>query len=436
MASKTQGIDAAGRKVSASAWYALAVLTLVYVLNFLDRTLIYILFTPIKAEMRFSDFQLALLGTTSFVIFYTLLGVPFGRMADRVSRKKMIAAGLAVWSLFSGLTGFCESFWTIFLCRVMVGVGEATLGPAALSLLSDHFPPRMRATVQAVYSSGIAVGAGIASFLGGWIGGTWGWRWAFYLLGFPGLVVVVFVLFIRETRRGATETAPPSYSGADWKILFKSAPLRYLYLGYALFGLAANSISIWGALFFFRVHGLPLPLIGTIGGVLSLLAGVPGTILGGALADRFRQRAGAGGRMLFGAWAALLSIPMWLLLLFGESNAALLFACFMLLGLSLVWLGPAAADVHDVAGPQLRGLGIGIYFFTVNIVAYGIGAPFIGKLNGLLGVDGDPARGIPPDPSMMRYSLLVCPLACALAALLLWRGSRRISEREGVGSRQ
>jgi MFS family permease len=408
----------ASPKVPASAWYALGVLTLVYVLNFLDRTLIYILFTPIKAEMKFSDLQLGLLGATSFVIFYTLLGVPFGRLADRVSRKRMIAAGLAVWSLFSGLTGFADSFWTLFLCRVMVGVGEATLGPAALSLLSDHFPPRMRATVQAVYSSGIAVGAGIASFLGGWIAGTWGWRWAFYLLGFPGLVVVMLVLLIKETERGATETAPASHGAGDWKILFKSPALIYLYLGYAFFGLAANSISIWGATFFQRVHGLDIKLIGKLGGILSITAGVPGTILGGALADRFRQRAGRGGRMLFGALCAALSIPLWLLLLFSDHHVALLAACFFLLGLSLVWLGPAAADVHDIAGPQLRGLGIGIYFFTVNIAAYGIGAPLIGKLNDQLGAASAPA--------MMRYALLLCPFACALGALLLWLGSRRM----------
>src|SRR5688572_16532089 len=178
------------------SWYALAVLTAVYVLNFLDRTLIYILFTPIKKEMVLSDLQLALLGTTSFVIFYTLLGIPFGRMSDRVVRKNLIAVGLAVWSLFSGLTGFADNFWTIFFCRVMVGVGEATLGPAALSLLSDYFPKQMRATVQAIYSAGIPLGAGAAFFLGGWIGESMGWRWAFFLLGFPGLLLAVLVYLL------------------------------------------------------------------------------------------------------------------------------------------------------------------------------------------------------------------------------------------------
>src|SRR4051812_13765371 len=363
--------------VSRYSWYALAVLTAVYVLNFLDRTLIYILFTPIKKEMAFSDLQLALLGTTSFVIFYTLLGIPFGRLADRKSRKNLIAGGLAVWSLFSGLTGFAGSFWTLFLCRVMVGVGEATLGPAALSLLSDYFPPRMRATVQSIYSAGISIGGGLAFFLGGGIGSAQGggWRWAFYMLGFPGLVMCLFVLSLRETERGQTEArAAHTYGAGDWKVLFKSSALRYPYAGYALFGLASNQLSIWGPTFFNRVHGFSLQLIGSWAGLLSVAAGVPGTILGGLLADRLRRR-GRGGRMLFSAACALVSIPLWLVLLFSGNVRLLILSNFFLLGVALMWLGPAAADVHDVAGPHLRGLGIGIYFFTVNLAAYGIGAP-------------------------------------------------------------
>ena len=146
------------------AWYALALLMVVYILNFLDRTIIYILFPLIKKEMDFSDTQLALLGTTSFVIFYTLLGIPFGRMADRGSRTKIIAIGVIVWSLFSGLTAFANGFWTLFFCRVMVGVGEATLGPAAISLLADYFPPIKRATVTSIYSMGIAIGPGSRRF--------------------------------------------------------------------------------------------------------------------------------------------------------------------------------------------------------------------------------------------------------------------------------
>jgi MFS family permease len=404
------------------SWYALAVLTAVYVLNFLDRTLIYILFTPIKKEMAFSDFQLALLGTTSFVIFYTLLGIPFGRMADRHSRKVIIGAGLAVWSLFSGLTGFATSFWTLFLCRVMVGVGEATLGPAALSLLSDYFPVRMRATVQGTYSSGIALGGGLAFFLGGWIGQVHGWRWAFYLLGFPGLILAALVFLLREQPRGRTETPASMQQAADWTLLFRSVPLRYIYLGYALFGLATNNLGIWVPTFFVRVHHMSLMVIGTAAGILSVVVGIPAMILGGFFSDRF-SRIFSGGRMAFTATAALVSVPLWFLLLFVNNIVLLVIVNIVLYALALMWVGPATADVHDLAGPHLRGLAIGIFFSTVNIFAYGIGSPLIGKLSDVLGVA--------TAPEQMRLSLLICPVACVLGALLLWMGSRaRAREQE------
>jgi MFS family permease len=396
------------------SWYALGLLTLVYVFNYLDRTIIYILLPLIKKEMAFTDLQLALLGSMSFVIFFTVLGIPFGRLADRVVRKNMIAVGLAVWSLFSGLTGFANGFWSLLICRMMVGVGEATLGPAALSLLSDYFPQRVRATVQAIYSSGIAIGAGFAFFLGGWLGQNYGWRLAFYTLGFPGLVIAVLVYFLREEPRGTTEIGTTKYTASDWKILFKSVPLRYHYLGYACFGLAANNLSFWGPTFVTRVYRLDLVTIGFYGGLLTLVVGVPGTILGGYLADKFR-RFGRGGRMLFGALAALIAVPFWLLFIFSGNLLLLLIANLMLLALSLVWLGPAAADVHDIAGPELRGLGIGVYFFAV-IIAYGIGSLVIGQVNDWLGVTTTPLN--------MRFSMLLCPLACLVATISLWQGYR------------
>ncbi len=427
---KPDVVAEAANQVPAYSWYALGVLTLVYVLNFLDRSLIYILFTPIKREMALTDLQLALLGSTSFVIFYTLLGIPFGRLADRVSRKRMIAAGLAVWSLFSGLTGFADGFWEIFACRVMVGVGEATLGPAALSLLSDYFPLRLRATVSAIYSSGIAAGGGIAFFLGGWVGQTLGWRWAFYLLGFPGLLLCLLVLGLREVQRGRTEalTNTLAHDGTtkptgdevlarDWRIIFRSVPLRFHCFGYALFALAANSLTIWGPAFFTRVHGMDIATIGFMAGTLSIVGGVTGTILGGYVADRFRSR-GRGGRMLFTACGALAAIPLWLILLFNNTPALLVITVLFMYGIALMWLGPAAADVHDIVGPQLRGLGIGVYFFTVNVIGYGIGPPIMGKVNDLLGVA--------TNPQQMRYSLLIAPLACLFSAFLLLVGSRKL----------
>lgn len=397
------------------SWYALALLTTVYVLNFLDRQLIYTLFPLLGKEMSFTDTQLALLGTLPFVIFYTILGIPFGRLADRRSRKLIIGCGLAIWSLFSGLTGFADSFWALFFCRLMVGVGEATLGPAAISLLGDYFPPRLRATAQSIYSSGIPMGAGLAAFLGGWIGQTYGWRSAFYYLGFPGLAVALLVFALREQPRGVTETAPPAQASADWRTLFRSPRLLYLFAGYAMIGLASNNIGIWVTQFYVRVHKVTLAQIGVVAAIVALAVGVPAMVLGGYVADRVSRHL-RGGRLAFISMVALASVPLWMALLFVSDLSIVVPVNIALYALSILWVGPATADVSDIAGPHLRGLAIGLFFSVINITAYGFGSPLIGFFSDRLGVA--------TDPSQMRYSLLICPITCAIGALLLWIGSK------------
>lgn len=403
-------------EVKPYAWYALALLMLVYVLNFLDRTIIYILFPLIKQEMSFSDTELALLGTTSFVIFYTVLGIPFGRIADKSSRSKLIAIGLAVWSLFSGLTGFADGFWTIFFCRVMVGVGEATLGPAAISLLADYFPPAKRATITSFYSMGIAIGAGLAALLGGALS-SYGWRTAFFIVGFPGIIIAVLVFLLREPVRTVTTSASNnvSYSSSDWTKLLTNKTFVLLCLGYALLGLATNNISIWSTIYLNRLYNLPVSQIGYWLGILTLVAGVPATLLGGAIADWFNRRQ-RGGRMIYGAGLSFVSSGFWLLILLTDNFWTIIPAAFVLLFTALAWLGAAAADVTEIAGVNLRGLSVAIFFFAVNIAAYLIGSNLIGYLNDLFGATQNPA--------MMRRALLVCPIACLLSGLLLWLGSR------------
>lgn len=399
---------------SGYAWYALALLTLVYVLNFLDRVIILYLFPLIKAEYQFTDLQLSLLGTTAFVIFYTALGIPFGRYADRGSRVKLIAVGLAIWSLFSGLTGFAVGFWSLFFCRLMVGVGEATLGPAAISLLADYFPPTKRATVTSIYSMGIALGAGLAAFFGGILGQIYGWRPAFYILGFPGVLLAVFVFLMREPKRTQAPT-DTEYSSADWRKLLSNKSFILLCLGYAFLGLATNNLSIWGSTFYFRLHKFDISTIGFWGGVLTLIAGIPATLFGGVFADWFRRRA-AGGRMFYGALLALTSVPVWLLWIFTDNVYLILAANGVLLFAALGWLGAAAADATEIAGVNLRGLAIAVYFFSVNIAAYLVGSNLIGFLNDKLGATENPV--------MMRYAMLVCPISCLLSAVCLLMGSR------------
>lgn len=407
------------QNIPAYAWYALALLTIIYVMNFVDRVLIYILFAPIKKELLFSDLQLALLGATSFVIFYTMLGIPFGRMADKISRKKLIAFGLTVWSIFSGLTGFADSFWTIFACRLMVGIGEASLGPAALSLLSDYFPSKMRATVQAVFSSGIAIGTGIAFFFGGWISDALSWRYAFYFLGFPGLLFVILILFLKEPQRGIRDAAI-EHQKRDWKLLFKSVPLRYILFGYAFMAVSANSVSIWIPTFLVRTQHIALSKIGMLIGIGTLLGGLPGTILGGWFADKFKVKR-IGGRLRFTSLLALISIPFWLILLYTSIFYLQIICITILLALTLSWLGPAAADVNDIAGPYLRGLAVGLYFFIVNAIGYGIAPPIFGKINDLLKVSDN--------PEIMKITLLLAPIAALIASIILFKGSKTLEQK-------
>jgi MFS family permease len=408
---------------------ALALLFVVYLFNYLDRTLIFILFGPIKAELVLTDTELALLGSTSFVLFYTTLGVPFGRLADRVSRTRMIAAGLAIWSIASALTGAMHNFYGIFACRVLVGVGEATLGPAALSLLSDLFMPRRRATVSAMFSAGIPIGAGIALLLGGLFGAKYGWRNAFYICGLPGVGLAAIMLLLREPERGRTETSGV-VTGAS-EPMFESlrgilaAPgMKLVLLGYAMFALASNALSMWVPSFLLRNFNVPLATAGRYTGMLVASCGLLGVLGGGVVAD-FMVARGRGGRLLFSSMGAVICALSWVVLLRATSVPMVLVPFGVLAALGLGWLGPAAADVQALAGTSRRGVAIGVYFFTVNLIGYGIAPPLIGKLSDSLGVLKDPA--------MMRTSLLACPAAAMLAAVVLFAASR-VVERQAAAS--
>jgi MFS family permease len=398
------------------AWAALAVLFVVYAMNYLDRTLIYILFQPIKRELVLSDLQLALLGSTSFVLFYTLLGVPFGRLADRVSRRKMIAAGLAIWSAASGATGLMTSFEGLFLCRVLVGVGEATLAPAALSLLADLFPARLRATAGALYSAGIPLGAGLALWLGGGIGESMGWRTAFLLLGFPGVALAALVWWLPEPTRAAPTAVTQRSSGGLGAIVRRPAWTLQV-VGYAVFAVATNALSMWVPGLLGARFALGLAEVGAWMGVCAVGGGLIGSALGGVLADAWQRRTTAG-RAWFGAVAAALAGVAWAAVLTAPSFPVAILSVFVLMGLGLAWLGPAAAEVQDLAGAEHRGLAIGAYLFVVNAVGHGLGPPLIGWLNDRVGAGTDPA--------LLATSLWLAPACCVAAtALLLLAGRAR-----------
>ena len=200
--------------------YALGVLLVVYIFNFIDRQIISILAEEIKADLGISDAEIGFLYGTAFAVFYAVFGIPLGKLADVWTRKNLISIGIAFWSLMTALSGTARSFAALAAYRFGVGVGEASASPAAFSMLSDYFSPKVRATVLAIYSSGVYIGAGIGLFLGGVIVDEWkeafpdpalapfglkGWQAAFFAVGLPGLMVAVWMWTLREPVRGASE---------------------------------------------------------------------------------------------------------------------------------------------------------------------------------------------------------------------------------------
>ena len=214
----SKGYSANGHPAKGYPVYALAVLVLVYVFNFIDRQILSILAEDIKADLGLTDANLGFLYGTAFAVFYAIFGIPLGRLADIWNRKNVIALGLFAWSTLTALSGTARSFASLAAYRIGVGVGESSASPAAFSMLGDYFPPRRRATAVAVYSSGVFIGSGVGMFLGGWIVDAWnsqfpsggpfglaGWQAAFLGVGLPGLLMALWVWTLREPVRGASE---------------------------------------------------------------------------------------------------------------------------------------------------------------------------------------------------------------------------------------
>ncbi|WP_428028317.1 MFS transporter [Altererythrobacter sp.] len=252
--------------VPSYSWYALSVLVLIYVLNFVDRQILSILANDIKADLNLSDADLGFLYGTAFAVFYALFGIPLGRLADSWHRVRLMSIGLALWSMMTALSGFAKNGTQITFARIGVGVGEATASPSAYSLISDYFPPRLRATALSIYSSGLYIGGGLSLLIGGLIVENWnksfpnggplglaGWQAAFVAVGLPGLLLALWVLSLREPKRGAMEGIESRQDPAPFRgftrELFTVIP-PFTFVGAAQRGPVAFAINVLVAVLF------------------------------------------------------------------------------------------------------------------------------------------------------------------------------------------
>ena len=388
--------------------YALALLVVVNVFNYLDRQILSILLESIKRDLQLSDTALGFLTGIAFALFYTFAGVPIARWADRGTRRTIMALGLAVWSGMTALTGLAQSFTQLALARIGVGVGEAACSPPAHSLLSDYFPPERRGTALSIFSLGVPIGIMIGYLAGGWINQYFGWRTAFFVVGLPGLLLAVVVrLTLREPPRGHSEgpqtstSVTPVDSFPDvLRFMWRLRSFRHLSLAAALHALYGYGVLTFMPAFMMRVHGMTNTA--ELGLWLGLIAGVfsgIGTFLGGTLGDRFAARKkDMRWYMWLPAWATLVSVPFsYLFYLWPDGRTALLLYIPAAI-LGPTYIGPTMAITQGLAKLRMRATASAILLFILNLIGLGLGPQAVGVLSDLLA----PTYGA----QSIRYALL------------------------------
>jgi MFS family permease len=403
--------------------YVLVVLVIVYTFNFIDRQIVGILAVPIKAELHLSDSQLGLMGGLAFALFYTFLGIPIARLADRISRTGIMTAALALWSLMTALCGFTQSFAQLFMARVGVGVGEAGGVAPAYSLICDYFPTKERARALSVYSFGIPIGAALGIVLGGYITSVVNWRMAFFIVGLAGLVLTPLLKFtVREPVRGALDPVPAAARAPTllevMAVLARKASFWGLSLGAASASMMGYGLFFWAPSFLVRSFHLTL-LHASLGfGALVLVGGLIGIWFGGVLADRYGEKH----RAMYAyipAMAFLATLPFYAA---GVLSTTLWISFAVLLvptALGLVWLGPVLAAVQHLVPGNMRATASALFLFINNLIGIGLGTTLIGVVSDLTR-----ARF---GAESLRYAILAGTGFYLLAALLLFFAGRKLA---------
>lgn len=402
---------------------ALLLLLLAYIFNFLDRQIVSILQIPLKAELRLSDTQLGLLGGTAFAILYSTLAIPLAHVADRRGRLKVVAAGVAVWSLFTAVCGLTRGFGQLFVARVGVGVGEAAGVAPSYAFLSQAFPPSSRARALAVFSLGIPLGSGLGIFLGGWIAQAFSWRVAFIVIGLAGLPVAAALwLLDRRIQRGASAApAGPRFAATAAELLAKPS-FWLLAFGAASASICGYGYGQWLPRMIHDIHGTDLKQLGAYFGSIVVIGGSAGILLGGLLGDRFgRGRPGA--YAAIPAIAFVATVPLYFMAFYTPSLSGAWIWFALPYMLSLMWLGPIVAAVQGLVAPAARASASAMFLLVNNLIGIGVGPLIFGIASDRL----TPDHGREGLRLALVYGLgfyVLAAILCGLAALRLSRDTR------------
>jgi MFS family permease len=421
---------------SSVAWYSVAVLMLMYIFSFIDRTTISLIVEPMKRDLNISDTQIGMLQGLAFALLYTFLGLPIARLSDRYNRKSIIAAGVFIWSIMATLCGLARTALQLFIARIGVGVGEAALSPAAYSMITDSFPRSKLGSAFGVYNIGITIGAGVAFLVGGIVvaavshagasytlpvlGEVRAWQMVFIVTGAPGILLPLLLLTFREpARRGLLRVLP----GSKAPVATVRPPLKEVlayiwlnrkfyclhFLALALLAMAGYCVAAWLPTAIIRAYGVSYGQVGKVLGVSTILSNSAGMLLAGFYCDRLTRRGrldapiivaliAASGIAIFGCLPTLMPSVDWV------------YVAIFVSGLtfnSYNGVGPMA--VNQVTPNQYRATVSAVYLFVVNALGLGIGPTLVPLLN----------DHVFHDPVMIRYSLIIVVFFAAVGAAIL-----------------
>jgi MFS family permease len=415
---------------SGYAWYVVVILTIAYVFSFLDRQILSLLVEPIKADLGISDTQMSLLQGLAFGIFYTVLGIPIGRLADRRSRRAIIATGTTIWCLMTAACGLAKDFPQLFLARIGIGIGEAALNPSAFSLISDYFPRERRARPMSFYAMGVSLGAGIAMVLGGqiiaWaygrpalvlplVGELYQWQSVFLVVGLPGLLVAVMMITVKEPSRKDKIVLTPDGHPDDHLSLKEVANFLWerrstyatLFLGMSVVTIIGYGYFSWIPTMFMRTWNWDISEIAFAYGVIILIFGPLGVNFGGWLAERWYKKGRRAAHMRVTLLGACILVPASVLApLMPTPELAVLMLAPATLG-GAIPTATASAALMMIVPNQMRAQTTAIYYFVINVLGLTLGPLLVAVVT----------DSIFADESALRYSISIVSAGAGVLAL-------------------
>jgi MFS family permease len=400
-------------------YYVLVVLVIGYIFNTMDRSVLGILLQPIKDELQISDAALGWLTGPAFAFFYSVLGIPIARLADRWSRVNVLAISIAIWTAATALCGAAYNYVSLFVFRCTTGIGEAGGSPPSHSLISDYFSGSKRATALAVYAMAVPFGTAIGSFVSGHSNVFYGWRWTFFIVGAPGLLVALLAWFtIKEPPRGYSDKGKVKQETPAFLDVFRFLLTRKSFVHMSI-AAAAHSVmwyagSNWNPSFFVRAHGMNTGVAGNYLASFALIGAI-GTFAGGFLADRLSVRSGdRRWYMWVPAIACLAMVPFQFFAYLSPQLPVVVPTFTVMVVLASMFFGPSFAMGQSLATVRMRAMSASVLLFIQNIIGLTAGPWLVGQISSHLGNNG----------TSLRYAMVIVGISNIWAAFHYYMGSR------------